>query len=260
MTTLLELRGADFSYSPSKPLLHEVDLQVRTGDFIGLIGPNGAGKSTLLHLLTGWLRPTSGAALLHDKPLSEWKRRDIAREIALAPQREEAAFPFTVEEVVLMGRYARQASTFAFSSEQDRRVASEALSEVGLDGFAQRRADELSGGERQRLLLARSLAQQTPILLLDEPTASLDLSHQRLLFTLLEKLNREKNLTVVAVSHDMNLAAMYCRELAVLHEGRIFARGTPPEILKEELLDKVFHVPLRVTEHPDGAPHVMMRR
>ena len=257
---LLQLRNASFAYTPASPVIAGLSIEVARGSFLGLIGPNGAGKSTLLHLLSGWLRPTAGVAELHGRPLTAWSRLELARKMAVVPQREENIFDFTVAEMVAMGRYAHHRGSFSIETPEDHDAVTRALSAVELTCYAHRAASQLSGGEYQRLLVARALAQETPILLLDEPTASLDLHHQRLLFSLLQRLNREQGKTIVAVSHDLNLAAMYCHELALLHGGRLIHRGIPQHVLDKERLQVVYRVPLAVQTGADGIPHVVLQR
>ena len=256
---LFDLRNASFAYQTGRPVVEGVTLAVGRGDFLGLIGPNGAGKSTLLHLLSGWLRPTQGEALLQGRAVGAWPRVELARLVAVVPQREESVFQFTVAEMVAMGRYAFHRGAFAAEDAEDRGAVAEALAAVEMDCYADRPASQLSGGEFQRLLVARALAQQTPVILLDEPTASLDLHHQRLLFSLLEGLNREQGKTIVAVSHDLNLAAMYCTDLALLHRGKLLHRGTPQEVLQQERLEEVYRVPLQV-RNEGGPPRVELQR
>lgn len=257
---LYRLDSVRFRYRKDAPLLEGVNLRVDAGDFIALIGPNGVGKSTMIQLMTGWLTPLSGEVTFKGKPPHRWDRLELAREIAVVPQREESAFQFSVLDMVLMGRHARQSSLLGFESGEDYQVAREALERVCLGGFEDRNCQHLSGGERQRLLIARALAQQSPVILLDEPTASLDLGHQRMMFSLLEELNRAENRTIIAVSHDINLACLYAKELVVLDQGRIVERGTPREVARPDLLESVYRLPLTVTHTEDGHPVVQVRR
>lgn len=257
---IYQLEALSFHYTPSHEVLPRLDLEIREGEFLGVIGPNGAGKSTLLHLLSGLLRANSGTISFRDKPMRAWSRLELAREVAVVPQREEQCFSFTVEEIVLMGRYARQRGLAAFDDDEDRDVARAAIHSVGLGGFEQRLATHLSAGERQRMLIARALAQQTKVILLDEPTTSLDLHHQKNILSLLETLNGEKGITVVAVSHDLNLAAMYCRELVLLSAGNVVARGTTELVMQESLLSDVYQVPLKLQSTTGGHPFICLTK
>ncbi len=259
-SSVFHLRDVHFGYDSERPVLQGLDLAIEEGSFLGIIGPNGAGKSTLLHLLSGWLRPSRGHVGFRNGPIERWTRPALARSIAVVPQREEGTFSFTVEDVVLMGRYPYLSGAIGFEDEEDHRIAREAIAAVGLEGFESRPLGQLSGGERQLALVARALAQDTGVLLLDEPTASLDLRHQRRIFSLLERLNAEKKATIVAVSHDINLAALYCRETAVLAHGRFVARGRPHEVLNESLLQEVYNVPVSVFRSPEGHISVSLRK
>ena len=259
-TPIYQANNLTFGYSSGPPVLKGCDFMLKEGDFLGLIGPNGAGKSTLLYLLTRWLSPQAGRILFRGHGLRETRRSELARHVAVVPQREEQVFSFNVEEIVLMGRYIHRESPFGFESEEDHRVCRECLALAGLEGFEKRRASELSGGEYQRLLIARALAQEAPVLLLDEPTASLDLSHQRQVFRLLERLNKEQGVTVLTVSHDINLAALYCRELALLHKGRLQFQGTPEEVLDADRLSRIYNVPLTTGRGPNGQPALWIEK
>jgi len=157
---LFNLRDVRFAYEPGWAVLDGLSLSINEGDFLGIIGPNGAGKSTLIHILSGWLRPEAGEALFSGRAISEWPRTELARQIAVVPQREEGVFPFTVEEIVLMGRYPMSRGALAFEGEDDRQIAREAIEAAGLGGLAGRPVSQLSGGERQRVLMARALAQK----------------------------------------------------------------------------------------------------
>jgi len=207
------------------------------------------------------MRPNSGTVRFRGREVAQWNRRAFAREVAVVPQSEERVFPCTAEEVVLMGRYAHQPVLAGFDDEEDHTIARSVLERVGLSGFAHRRMHQLSGGEAQRVLLARALAQCPTVLLLDEPTANLDLGYQRETFRLLEELNRQgEGITVLAISHDINLAALYCRRLALLHGGRLLAEGTPAELLTEERLSAVYRTAVRVRTDEHGQPHVSVVR
>lgn len=234
-----------------------VTFRATTGEFVGIIGPNGSGKSTLLKALSRALVPSAGQVIFAGKPAGEWSGAELARRLAVLSQEQlPADFPFTVEELVMMGRYPHQ-GPWRSESRADRRAVLSALSQTGTLPLAQRPFAALSGGERQRVLIARALAQEPEVLLLDEPSNHLDLSHQLELFGLLGRLNGE-GLTVVAVLHDLNLASLFCRRLVLMHEGRVWADGTPTEVLTAETIQAVYGAEVLVTRHPVyGVPQVV---
>ena len=223
-------RGVNLSYA-NRQILHQVDLVVEQGAFLVIIGPNGTGKTTLLKALAG-LIPSAGEIEILGRPLSSYSRRELARQLAMVPQHPTGDFPFTVAETVLMGRSPHLA-IFELEGEKDRNLARRAMEFTDVAHLASRRLDELSGGERQRVIIARAICQEPQLILLDEPTASLDPAHQVRIMDLLERLRRERGMTVIMVSHDLNLAAMYGEQLALMHGGRINALGTPAEVLTE---------------------------
>jgi iron complex transport system ATP-binding protein len=240
------------------PVLLGVSCEVGPGDFLAIIGPNGAGKSTLVRLAAGLLRPRGGRVLLDGRPIEALPRREVARRLALVPQETSLAFPFRALEIVLMGRHPHL-GPWQIESAADRDLARRALERVGLAGLEGRRFHEMSGGERQRLVLARAIAQQAPILLLDEPTAFLDLRHQVAIYDILADLS-EAGSAVVVVTHDVNLAGAYCRRALALRDGRVRAVGPPAEVFHPDLLEEVYGVPLRAIESPDGGPPYLAPR
>lgn len=256
---LFDIAQLSFSYG-NREVLRGIDLSIGRGDFVGVIGPNGVGKSTLLHLMSGWLKPRAGSVAYKGRAVREWPRRAFAQQVGVVAQREEGLFPFTAEEVVLMGRYAHQAALAGFDDPEDHAIARGVLELVGLKGMEKRRLAELSGGERQRVFIARALAQCPEVLLLDEPTSSLDLSFQRDVFRLLERLNREHALTVFVVTHDINLAALFCRTLIVMGDGTIREQGAPRDLLRQDLLHDVYHAPIEILTSGDGTPVVVLRK
>ena len=256
----LKATDLSFSYHDGVSVLAGATLDIPAGAFLGIVGPNGAGKSTLLHLLSGALQPARGLIELNGRPLTEWKRRDIARQVAVVPQAEPHAFPYRVSEIVLMGRTPWLTGLLATETPVDHAAARRALDAVGIADLSCRPLGQLSGGERQMVLVARALAQEPRILLLDEPTASLDLAHQQSIFRLLTRLNVEHNLTTVVVTHDLNLAGLYCRTLAILHHGRIESTGSPEDILKPDRLESVYGASLWGATSPAGAPIVGLTR
>lgn len=240
------------------PSLEMVSFAVSSGEFVAVAGPNGSGKTTLMRALLGLVPIAAGQVTLDARPLATWSRRAIAETIGALPQREEPAFPLTIAEAVLMGRWSRLGPVTAAGAD-DRAAIAEALARCDLVGFEQRGIDTLSGGEWQRVRLARALVASPRLLLLDEPTAALDLGHEMELFELLRGLVRD-GLGVLVITHDLNLAARYADRMVLLHQGRAVASGTPTEVLREELLAEVFEWPVEVTRRPDGVPQVLPRR
>lgn len=240
-----------------KEILKGVDLGVRAGEVLSLVGPNGAGKSTLLGALSGDLEPASGEVELWDRPVSAWSAVDVARRRAVLPQSHVVSFPFSVREVVEMGR-APWAGT-GRSAEDERRI-DDALALTETEAFAARPFTSLSGGEQARVMLARVIAQDTGLVLLDEPTAALDLRHQELVARLCRTLAGEGR-AVVIVLHDLDLAAAYSDRCALLAEGRVAASGAPVEVFTAERLSEVYRQPVKVElDSESGVPHVIPLR
>ncbi len=239
-----------------RAVLHEVSLEVHRGELCGLLGPNGSGKSTLLKVLAGVLRPWSGRAALFGADVRTMSPRAIARRVAVIPQDVSVLFPFTAGEIVAMGRHPHL-GRFEREGRGDREAVQRALDETETAALAGRPVDELSGGERQRVVIARALAQEPELLLLDEPTTHLDINHQVEVFELLARLNRERGLTVLAVSHDVNVCAEYCRRLLVLKDGRLAGDGPPGELVTPALVRDVYGAAVNVLANPtSGAPLV----
>jgi iron complex transport system ATP-binding protein len=225
-------------------ILRGVTLRVRRGERVGLLGPNGAGKSTLLRLASGVLRPGSGRVLLAGAEVRALPRDEVARRVAVVPQDFSVRFAYTVRQLVELGRTAH-AGSWGVLRAADRQVVARALAATDLDTLADRVFNELSGGERQRVLVAMALAQASPVVLLDEPTAHLDIRHQIEVLELLRRLNHERGLTVLAALHDLNLAARYFPRL-VLFRNEIIADGPPAAVLDPALLSRVYETPVRV--------------
>jgi iron complex transport system ATP-binding protein len=254
---LLSARNISFSYrtrSHTRPVVHDVSLDVGPGTFVGVLGPNGSGKTTLLKLLTGVLVPASGSVTLDGASIDRESRRSVARKVAVVAQDTHPAFDYTVLELVLMGRYPHLGA-FAIEGPDDVRIAREALASTDMLGFEHRLFSSLSGGEKQRVVIASALAQQAALLLLDEPTASLDPGHQLDIAQLLTRLHAERGLGLVLSTHDLNLAASVCRELVLLQEGRIIARGRTEDVLTEENIERLYGVRADVRYH-EGAGHL----
>lgn len=225
-------------------LVQDVTLAVHVGEVLALVGPNGAGKSTLLRLLAGDLPPTRGEILLEGRPISAFRPRDLALRRAVLPQQTILQFAFTAREVVEMGRSPRRDRV-----DRDDRVVLESLQRTEVAHLARRTFPSLSGGEQTRVSLARVLAQETPILLLDEPTASLDLRHQQLVMSVAREIAAAGG-AVLVVLHDLNLAAGFADRIAILRDGRLVAAGTPWETLTEPLLSEIFACPVTIMRHP----------
>jgi len=252
----LSMELVRFGY-PSRPLFCDLSLVLPGGEFVGVLGPNGAGKTTLLKLLSGTERPQSGAVLAGGRALRDLPARERARLLAVVPQESHVLFPFSVLEVVLMGRFPHL-GILGMERSGDERRALECLAEVGMDQAAGRALNTLSSGERQRVLIARALAQEPRILLLDEPTTFLDLKHQLRIYEILSKLNRERRLSILTISHDLNLAARYCRQLWLLQDGRLLARGAPEEVLTPELIRLAYGADVEVARDPRfGTPFII---
>jgi iron complex transport system ATP-binding protein len=244
--TTLEARGVVAGYG-TRAVLHGVDIELRSGELVAIVGPNGAGKSTLLRALAGLLAPIAGAVSLDGTALATLSRAAVARRIAVVPQIVELLFPFTVEEIVALGRTAHL-GWLGVPSAKDRASVDAAVAELDLAPLRRRRIDTLSGGERQRALLAMAIAQQADVLLLDEPTVHLDPAHQRATLLLVRDLARRRGLAAAAVLHDLNLAVTLADRAVVLADGRAVADGRPIDVLDQPTLDAVFGVGLRVIE------------
>ena len=245
---MLEARDISIKYGPCD-VVRGVNFELRSGEIIALLGPNGAGKTTLIRSLNGTIPVSSGAVLLDGKVLSEHSRRDIARKIAVVAQENETKFPVTVIEYVLAGRFAN-GSAFGWESEKDIAVARNALMQCDLAEFGDRLMNELSGGERQRVVLARALATDARVMLLDEPTANLDLAHQAMMFRLVRERCRGCQASAIVITHDLNLAAECADRVMLLRGGEVFAFGTPADVLTEANLNEVYSVQVLLDANP----------
>jgi iron complex transport system ATP-binding protein len=234
-----------------REVLADLKLQVPSGRFFIIIGPNGSGKTTLLKLLVGLLPLQTGHIDVMGRPIGRYTARSLARAVAYVPQSVPFSFAFTVRQVVMMGR-APHLGLLGFEGTQDLELGQAAMTVASVAHLAERRLDQLSGGERQRVFIARALCQQPKIMLLDEPTAALDLTHQVRVMDLMERLKTEQGITIVMVSHDLNLAAMYADQILLLDKGRMAGMGNPQTVLDYAILEKVYGCPLLVDKSPLG--------
>jgi len=244
----LKARDLSAGYG-QRQVLNGVSLEVDAGELLAILGPNGAGKSTLLSLLGGSMRPWRGSVELLGRPIEDFERRALARVLASVRQESGAAFPFTVLEVVLMGR-APHLGPIRFEGTRDLAIARAALERFGLLSLAGRYIQELSGGERRRVFLARALAQEPAVALLDEPTAFLDLKHVSEIFALLKQLRAERRMAVIATFHDLNVAAQYADRILLLKDGVAVGWGAPEEVLTADNLRRVYETEVYVGRNP----------
>jgi ABC-type cobalamin/Fe3+-siderophores transport system ATPase subunit len=265
------LVATDVSLQYENFRLATLSLTVKPGQLVAIMGPNGAGKSSLIKLLAGLDSPVTGQITLDNRPLTQWRRRDLARQLAYVAQESSVDFPLTVLEFVLQGRFV-YGSWIGWESPQDLAIAQQALALVDMTAFSKQSITTLSGGERQRVFLARALAQQPRYLLLDEPTASLDIAHQVQVFQLLRQLTHHpmthhptavvpEQLAVVLITHELNLAAEFADQLLLLHQGKQIAYGPPASVMHATQLETVFGTPLLLDYHPQtGQPRVSIDR
>jgi len=241
-----------------KPVLHGVAMAAARGEFVGLIGPNGSGKTTLLRVMSGVLRPSDGTVRLKGADLRGIRWRALARTMACLSQEIALDLPFAVREVVLMGR-SPHLSQLGGETREDLEVAERCMALADVSQIADRPITEISGGERQRAFIAMCLAQEPEILVLDEPTSHLDIGHQLSVLNLVRKLNRDGGVTVIAVFHDLNLAAEYCDRVLLLNGGRVEAWGAPADVITAAMIGKVYGAKVLTEPNPvSGRPHVVL--
>jgi len=250
VTSAVDIRSLGYAYGHTQ-VLENLTFSIAEGDFFVIIGPNGSGKTTLMKMMAGIQKPAAGSVRVLGRPILRYSRKALAQRIAYVPQNMPSDFPFSVMEIVKMGRTPYQ-GVLGLESEEDLAKARQAIAFTGIEHLAGRRLSQLSGGECQRVFIARAICQEPQLILLDEPTASLDLSHQVRIMDLMEKLRAEKQITVIMVSHDVNLAAMYGNRLLLLDRGRITEIGSPKEVLTYQTLEKSYGCTLLVDKNPLG--------
>ena len=242
----ISVRGVTFSYR-SAPALKGVTLEVREGEVLSLVGPNGAGKSTLLKCINRVLKPKVGAVMIDGRDVNEYEGHELGRKLGYVPQAEHSHFPLTVFDAVLMGR--RPYLRWWRPSKEDLEKVAEALRLVGMERMAMRYVNELSGGQRQAVVIARALAQDPEVLLLDEPTSNLDVKHQIMIMELVRRLACTKKVAVIMAVHDLNLAARYSDKMVMLKDGAVYAQGSPREVLTPENILAVYGVKADILVH-----------
>jgi iron complex transport system ATP-binding protein len=254
---VIEARNVNFSYA-AKPVMGNISFAIDEGQVVAVIGPNGSGKTTLLKIINGTLFPDAGQMLIDGKETGRWQRKEIAQKVAIVPQETAMIFPFYAEEIVLMGRFPHL-GRYSFEDKKDYKIVHEAMEKTDTLAFADRRFSELSAGERQRVLIARALAQEPKVLLLDESTVFLDLKHQSQFLALLRQLNTMQKLTVIFVTHDINLAAQNADRIILLYSGKIYAIGKPAEVITAANIKEVYDVDAGIDSNPyDGSPRVTL--
>lgn len=252
----IEARVIRFAYG-ARSLFEDLSLSIKPGEMVGLIGANGSGKTTLLRILSGVLRPQSGEVRAGDRPIETLDARERARRIGVVPQVSSLTFDFTALEVVLMGR-AAHLGLLGVEGAADLKAARRAMERTGTIAYADRLTGRLSGGERQLVFVARALAQEPGLLLLDEPTAFLDIRHRLEIYALLRNLNAAEGLTVLTTSHDINLAARFCPRLVLMKAGRLLADGPAADVFKAEVLSDLYDTPLRVIHDADTGQGIVV--
>ena len=260
--SLIKLSNIEFSYrdvkSDSDFSLSDINLEINDGDFLSILGPNGSGKSTLIKLITGYLEPQNGEITVDGRKLTDYKRKDIAKKIAYVPQIPTSIYPFSVYEIVAMGRFPYLDMT-GFEKSEDIEVIDKTIELMELSHLVNKGINEISGGEAQRAFIGRALVQQPKILLLDEPNAHLDIKHQISIFNLLKKLNDKDGMTIVTVMHDLNLTSLFSSRIVMLKNGKIFLDGDVNDGLVSENIKSVFEVDVEVTTDSDNYRTVLIK-
>lgn len=253
---IIKIEQLKFSYD-KKEILKGINLLISEKKLTGILGPNGCGKTTLLKNILGYLKSEKGEIFLRGRKSTEFSKREKAKFMSFVPQKSQIVSGITVEEFVFMGRLPHLKNSWDGYSEEDKKIAEKYLKELKLEKFREREVLTLSGGEFQRVLLARALIQETEVILLDEPTSALDLNHAVEIMQRIKKMILKNNITAVAVLHDLNLAAMFCDEIVMVKDGRIFCKGTPKEVFTSENLKEVYNLECMVYFIEEGIPYII---
>ena len=256
---ILEAGEVAFSYRGGPGVLSGVSLTAESGRLTCVLGPNGSGKTTLLKCLLGQLAPTGGSIVLDGRPVRQYSPRELAKLMAYVPQFPDAAFSFSVRQIVLMGRYAHT-GVLGLAGPNDLAVADEAMKMTETLGLTDRALAELSGGEAQRVMIARALAQQPAVVLLDEPTSHLDIRNQLMIYRMMQRLAHDWPMAVVCVSHDVNLASRFADRLVLMRDGRVLAAGPPRRVVREETLRQAYDVQIDLIAAPDSPVPIVRAR
>jgi len=248
---ILTADGLEFAYRSDLPVLRDVSLTACQGQLLCILGPNGSGKTTLLRCLLGQLEPVRGNVALNSKPVRHYRPRELARTLGYVPQFPKSAFGFTARQIVLMGRLAHS-GPLGLAGANDREVVRLAMQMTDTVDLAERTLDELSGGEAQRVMIARALAQQPSVMLLDEPTSHLDVRHQMTIYRMMGRLAHDWQMAVVCVSHDVNLAGRFGDQLVLIKDGAVRAAGTPEDVIRPDVLSDAYDVEIELIDSPDG--------
>lgn len=251
----IRIKGVDFSYSGDCKVLEGINLDINGPQVVSILGPNGVGKSTLIHCINKILSPTAGTVLYDGHDVSEYSLKEMARQIGYVPCTSSDSFPLTVVDTVLLGRHPHAGWK---TTDEDLEIVYEALEKLGIQDLALRYFNELSAGQHQKVMLARGLVQRPQVLLLDEPTSNLDIRHQLGISRTLKQLSHSEGLMVIMISHDLNIAARYSDSIILMHGGRVFAVGSPSEVLTVENIRLVYGVDSRIVED-DGHPYIILR-
>jgi len=247
----LEIRGVNFSYD-SRPVLEDVTMNVDEGNVVSLVGPNGSGKTTLLKCINKILKPKKGVVLVEEKDVREMKLKELAKLLGYVPQISVSSFPSTVFDTVLLGR--RPYINWSVSP-KDREIASQTLALMGIEDLALRHLNELSGGERQKVIIARALAQEPQVILLDEPTSNLDIKHQLEVLGIIRSVVKKKRIAALIAIHDLNLASRFSDKIILLHKGKIYDAGEPAKVLTQENIRTVYGVEVEINN--SGTPYII---